>query len=288
MPIEPWWETNPAITPRQELGMVSPELRVSGTPGWPRYSATCSANSARYTDRGGRIWLAAERRGRDVVVSVRDTGIGIPADALPRIFDMFSQVDRSIERSTGGLGIGLAPVKGLVEMHGGTVTAESAGLGKGSVFTVRLPAPESRAEERANEQTPEGVPANKSPKRRILVVDDTRDSASSMATLLHLLGNEVCTAHDGVEAVQAAEHFRPDVVPMDVGMPRLNGYEATRRIREQPWGEGMVVIALIGWGQEGDRARSQDAGCDGHLVKPVNLSDLETLLAELKSRDNSK
>jgi len=238
-------------------------------------------NSAKYTERGGRIWLAAERRGGEVVVSVRDTGIGIPADALPRVFDMFSQVGRSIERSTGGLGIGLALVKGLVEMHGGAVTAESAGPGKGSLFTVRLPAPESRSE-RVPPETLEGGPAGTGPKRRILVVDDNRDSADSMAMLLQLSGNEVCTAHDGVEAVEAAERFRPGVVLMDVGMPRLNGYEATRRIREQPWGRGTVVIALTGWGQEGDKARSQDAGCNGHLVKPVNLSDLEKLLTELE------
>jgi PAS domain S-box-containing protein len=239
-------------------------------------------NSAKYTDRGGRIWLAAEWRGGELVVSVRDNGIGIPADALPRIFDMFSQVDRSIERSTGGLGIGLALVKGLVEMHGGGVTAESAGPGKGSTFTVRLPTPESRTE-RVTPLTPEGGAPENGPKRRILVVDDNRDSAGSMATILKLLGNEVSTAQDGVEAVKEAERFRPQVVLMDVGMPRLNGYEATRRIREQPWGQGMVVIALTGWGQDGDKVRSKEAGCNGHLVKPINLSDLEKLLAELAS-----
>src|SRR5205823_3602926 len=183
---------------------------------------------------------------------VRDTGIGIPADALPRVFDMFAQLDRGVERSTGGLGIGLALVKALVEMHGGTVTAASAGPGQGSQFTVRLPVADSRPEQAVPEAPAEG-PAEKGPKRRILVVDDNRDSAGSMATLLKLLGNDVATAHDGVEAVEAAERFRPDVVLMDVGMPRLDGYEATRRIREQPWGKGMVIIALTGWGQEGDK-----------------------------------
>jgi PAS domain S-box-containing protein len=245
-------------------------------------------NSARYTDRGGRIWLTAERRDDEVAVSVRDTGIGIPADALPHIFDMFSQVDRSIERSTGGLGIGLALVKGLVEMHGGTVTAESAGLGKGSTFTVRLPLPilESRLELDTPE-APEAEPSAKHPKRRILVVDDSRDSATSMAMVLRLSGNEVRVAHDGVQAVEAAESFRPEVVLMDVVMPRRNGYEATRRIREQPWGRNMIVIALTGWGQENDKVRSREAGCNGHLVKPVNLSDLEELLAELQGSDAS-
>ena len=235
-------------------------------------------NSAKYTHRGGRIWLAAERRGDDVVVSVRDTGIGIPAEALAHVFDMFSQVDRSIERSAGGLGIGLALVKGLVEMHGGTVTAESAGPGKGSTFTVRLPVLESSAEPVLPETADPGADAG-CPKRRILVADDNRDAAHSMAMLLKLSGNDVLAVHDGTEAVEAAARFRPEVVLMDVGMPRLNGYEATRRLREQPWGRDMVIIALTGWGQASDRARSQDAGCDGHLVKPIKLSELEALLA---------
>jgi PAS domain S-box-containing protein len=237
-------------------------------------------NSAKYTPPGGHIRLAAERCGEDVVVSVRDNGIGIPAESLGNIFDMFSQVDRSIERSTGGLGIGLALVKGLVEMHGGAVAAESAGLGQGSTFTVRLPALKNDPERRSEDASPGGPSAN-GPGRPILVVDDNRDGAASMAMMLRLMGNPVRVAHDGVEAVQVAEAFRPQVILMDVGMPRLNGYEATRRIREQPWGEGMIIIALTGWGQEGDRVQSKEAGCDGHLVKPVNLPDLETLLAEL-------
>jgi PAS domain S-box-containing protein len=234
-------------------------------------------NSAKYTRPGGHIWLTAERRGEDLFVSVRDNGIGIPAESLRSIFDMFSQVDRGIERSTGGLGIGLALVKGLVEMHGGTVTAESAGVGKGSTFTVRLPALESRPQRRA-EDSGQGGPAAEGAGRRVLVVDDNRDSATSMAMMLRLMGNEVRTAHDGVEAVEVAEEFRPQVILMDVGMPRLNGYQATRRIRGQPWGRSVRIIALTGWGQEGDKLQSKEAGCDGHLVKPVNLPDLERLL----------
>jgi PAS domain S-box-containing protein len=239
-------------------------------------------NSAKYTEQGGRIWLTAMWEDDQVAVAVRDTGVGIPAFALPNIFDMFSQVDRSIERSTGGLGIGLALVKGLVEMHGGTVEARSPGQGKGSTFTVRLPALQDRAE------SSPGAPAERAPdssgsKRRILVVDDSRDSAASMTMMLQLLGNEVRSAHDGIEAVKLAEQFRPQVILMDIGMPLLNGYEATRRIREQPWGRDIAVIAVTGWGQDVDRAKSKTAGCDGHLVKPVNLPDLEKLLVELRS-----
>ena len=240
-------------------------------------------NSAKYTEPGGHIWLVGHRCQEDVIVSVRDDGIGIPADALPRIFDMFSRVDRKIERTTGGLGIGLALVKGLVELHDGSVLADSAGAGKGSTFTVRLPALESLARP-INPATPENGAAAPTTRRRILVVDDSRDSAISLARLLKLLGNEVHTAHDGVAAIEAANEFRPEIILMDVGMPRLNGYEATRCIREQPWGQSIVIVALTGWGLDADRKMSKEAGCDGHLVKPVSLPDLEKLLAELIAR----
>jgi len=237
-------------------------------------------NSVKFTPQGGHIWLTANRRGGMVSVTVRDTGIGIPAHALAKIFDMFSQVDRSIERSTGGLGIGLALVKGLVEMHGGTVKAESAGQGQGSTFTVLLPLLESCPEPMRAVATDEGLVVA-GPSRRILVVDDNRDSAMSMAMMLKLLGNEVRTAHDGIDAVETAEQFRPQVILMDVGMPRLNGYEAARRIREKPEGKAVTIIALTGWGQDGDKQRSHEAGCDGHLVKPVTLLDVVKLLTDL-------
>lgn len=237
-------------------------------------------NAAKYTERGGRIMVAAERREAEVIVSVQDTGTGIPREALPRIFDMFSQVDRSIERTTGGLGIGLALVKALVEMHGGTVTAKSEGQGLGSVFTVKLPVLE-RTGPTLTAAVPDGEPPAKG-SRRILVVDDNRDSANSMAMMLKLTGNEVRTSHDGIEAIEMAEAFHPDVILMDLGMPKLNGYDATQRIREQPWGRGMVIIALTGWGQDADRIQSKSVGCDGHLVKPVSLSDLGKLLSELE------
>ncbi len=216
---------------------------------------------------------------RGVAVTVRDTGIGIPAASLPTIFDMFSQVDRSIERSQGGLGIGLALVKGLVEMHGGAVTAASDGADRGSAFTVWLPVVAPAAESPAGDAPKADRPS--APGRRILVVDDNRDSAVSMAMMPQLLGHQVRTAHDGVEGVEAAEAFRPELILMDVGMPRMNGYEATRRIREQSWGKAVTIVALTGWGQDGDRAQSKTAGCDQHLVKPVSPEDVEKLLREL-------
>jgi PAS domain S-box-containing protein len=238
------------------------------------------SNSAKYTPQGGKIWLSAERAGQEVIVSVRDTGIGIPEHSLSSIFDMFSQVDRNIERSKGGLGIGLALVKGLVEMHGGTVAADSV-EGKGSTFTVRLPIFEPIA---TSDTTTNEADVTHGSKRRMLVVDDNRDGADSMAIMLRLLGNEVTTAHDGLEAVAAAGAVRPEVILMDIGLPRLSGLDATRQIREQPWGREIKIIALTGWGQENDREQSRKAGCDGHLVKPVDLSDLEKLLESVRHR----
>jgi PAS domain S-box-containing protein len=233
-------------------------------------------NSAKYTDPGGRIDLTARRDGGGVEVVVRDTGIGIPAEALPDLFTLFSQVDPGLERSQGGLGIGLALVKGLVEMHGGTVAARSAGPGRGSEFVVRLPAQPGVGESRP---PPAVEAATAPPRRRVLVVDDNRDGATSLAMMLSLLGHDTRTAHDGLEAVELAEAFRPDVILLDIGLPKLNGYDACRRIREKPWGKSPVIVAVTGWGQEEDRRRSRAAGFDHHLVKPVELDVLEKLLA---------
>jgi PAS domain S-box-containing protein len=234
-------------------------------------------NSAKYTEKGGRIWLRAEVRGSEALVTVSDTGIGIPTDALPRVFDMFSQVDRTIERVTGGLGIGLALVKGLVETHGGSVAAESSGPGCGSTFSVRLPIARSPSTPASADAT--GATPTLPPRRKVLVADDNRDGAEAMATLLELLGSEVHVAHDGIEAVEVAERVRPDLVLMDIGMPRLNGLDATRQIRARPWARSVTIIALTGWGQESDRTQSRAAGCDGHLVKPIGIPQLEAVLA---------
>jgi CheY-like chemotaxis protein len=238
-------------------------------------------NAAKYSDRHGHIHLTAGREGHDAVVLVKDTGIGIAADQLPRIFEMFSQVDRSLEKSQGGLGIGLTLVRRLVELHGGSVVANSEGTGKGSEFVVRLPVAGD-----ANALKPsKGEDAHSATNiaLRILIVDDNRDGANSLSTMLKFLGNETRTAYDGEEALVAANSFRPNVILLDIGLPKLNGYEACRRIRNEPWGKKIVIIAQTGWGQEEDRQRTRDAGFDYHKVKPVDPMELMKLLIDLQS-----
>jgi len=241
-------------------------------------------NAAKYTPPKGRIDLRVERRGNSAVAIVTDSGVGIPPHMLKRIFDMFTQVDKSLERTHGGLGIGLTLVRRLVEMHGGTVTAESAFPGGGSRFTVSLPAaerePECEPERKSAPPTPHGPAAARTRQgRRILVVDDNVDSTLSMAMMLRLLGNTTATAHDGVEALEVAERFRPEVVLLDLGMPRLNGYDVARRLRMEPWAEDVLLIALTGWGQEHERRKTMEAGFDHHLVKPVDVEVLKRILA---------
>ncbi len=235
-------------------------------------------NAAKYCERGGRIWLTVERQGNDLVTTITDTGVGIATDMLPKIFEMFTQVDPSLDKAQGGLGIGLSLVQRLVEMHGGKVEARSEGNGKGSEFVVRLPIELPVAQEK----TPpaEHVPPTRSfDHRRILVADDNEDAASSLAMMLKLMGNDVSTANNGLDAVQIAAVFQPDVILLDIGMPRMNGYEACSRIRAQTWSENVVLIALTGWGQDEDRRRSREAGFDHHLVKPVDPVVLEQFLA---------
>ncbi len=233
-------------------------------------------NSSRYTQPGGTILVEAKRQDGEVVVTVKDNGAGIPPDKLASIFDMFTQVDRSPERSQGGLGIGLTLVKRLIEMHGGTVEPRSAGEGQGSEFVVRLP-----ILARSSPQATEMETAEPPPARRILIVDDNRDSADSLALLLEITGNQTFVAHDGYEAIAAAEKHRPEVVLLDIGLPKLSGHEVCRRVREQSWGKDIVMLALTGWGQEEDRRKSHEAGFDGHLVKPVNYDELLELLSTL-------
>ena len=235
-------------------------------------------NSAKYTHRGGHIRLSVGSEGGTAVVSVKDNGIGIPPAMLDKVFVMFTQVDRTLEKTTGGLGIGLSLAKGLLEMHGGTIEAKSDGEGMGSEFVVRLPVMMDVVAEpdRPNGQTSDVVP---SALRRILVVDDNEDAADSLSQLLKMSGHDVRTANDGETGIEAAAQFRPDLVLMDIGMPKLNGYEAARRIRQHPWGRGMVLVALTGWGHEDDRKKSAEAGFDHHLVKPVKMQALMKLMS---------
>ena len=247
------------------------------------------ANAAKYTDNGGRITLRAQRRRRDIEITIRDTGIGIVPEVLPCIFNLFTQLDRRTGRHQGGLGIGLALVRQLVEMHGGTVSAASEGPGEGSEFLIRLPLSIERTN---SSESPGAEPAAAMPlekpavpvrptQRRILVADDNADARESLATLLSLNGHEIYKAEDGADALESAERHRPDVALLDIGMPRANGYEVARAIRGQPWGRSMVLVALTGWGQESDRRRSHEAGFDSHLTKPVDPHVLDELLAKV-------
>jgi signal transduction histidine kinase/ActR/RegA family two-component response regulator len=237
-------------------------------------------NAAKYTDKGGQIWLSAQRQGGEAVVSVRDTGCGISADMLPRIFDMFAQVDRTLERAQGGLGIGLSLAKNLVEMHGGRIEAHSAGPGRGSEFIVWLPlvhhGPRSTLAASAPENGKRHLPA-----RRILVVDDTRSAAYVLGKLLEKLGQQVCTAHDAISALEHARIERPDMVISDIAMPDMNGYELARLLRQEAGMTAVVLVALTGYGQSSDKQRAKEAGFDYHLVKPVSLESLEEMLASL-------
>jgi PAS domain S-box-containing protein len=235
-------------------------------------------NAAKYTDEGGRIALSGYRDGNYAVVSVRDTGIGIPVDVLPRVFDLFAQADRTYDRTQGGLGIGLTLVRTLVELHGGTVTAASAGPGSGSEFVVRLPlGVELVARGNGSRAERHGIFTS----QRILVVDDSRDAAASLAMLLQSLGADVRTASDGPEALDALEAYRPSVMLLDIGMPGMDGLEVARRARQRASSRELTVIALSGWGQDEDRRRSRNAGIDYHMVKPVDLDELGQLLTAL-------
>ncbi len=235
-------------------------------------------NSARYTPPGGHVGLSAACAGGEVVLRVRDDGVGIPAEALPHVFELFTQAHRGSERAQGGLGIGLTLVKTLVDQHGGSVEAHSAGPGRGSEFVVRLPAAVGPGAGLGRPADNGRVGAGHG--RRVLVVDDNRDAADSLALLLRLLGDEVRTAHDGPGALAAATAFAPEVVLLDLGLPGLDGYEVARRLRQQPQFARALVVAISGWGQDEDRRQSCAAGFDAHLVKPVDLDVLQRLLAE--------
>jgi len=236
-------------------------------------------NAAKYTERGGRISLTVCRQGTDVEIRVRDTGVGIPAEQLPRIFDLFTQV-RS-DHSQSGLGIGLALVRRLLQMHGGTITAHSEGPGQGTEFLIRLPLLLETAHSANGEKSTTATDDAPPVRRRILVADDNADALETLATVLELGGHEVFSAANGSLALESAERHLPEVALLDIGMPLLDGYEVARRIRAQAWGKRITLVALTGWGQDSDRRRSQEAGFDSHLVKPLDLDKLTQLLARL-------
>jgi CheY-like chemotaxis protein/anti-sigma regulatory factor (Ser/Thr protein kinase) len=240
-------------------------------------------NAARYTPPGGHIWLSAGRRGTEVEICIGDDGIGIEPQMRERIFEMFTQGGTGERGSSqGGLGIGLTLVKRLVEMHHGVVEVKSAGAGRGSEFYVRLPLAAADVETHA----PGTAPAGKEPPmttKRILVVDDNRDAADSLSLLLGGKGHDVRVAYDGLEAVGSAVAFDPDVVLMDIGLPKLYGYEAAKRIRKAR-GDGVLLVAITGWGQEEDRRRAREAGFDFHLTKPVDPEAITRLIDDARPR----
>ena len=295
------------------LELPEPGVRVFGDPTrLTQAIANVLGNAAKYTDAGGQVLLSAVVRGDNVEICIRDNGIGIRPEMLPHVFELFTQLERGDGRSQGGLGIGLALVQRLVQMHGGDVLATSEGPGTGSQFVIRLPllrgeGMPAEAEEEPDpelepelepEPTVEAIPSAAEMAsvvaplvsagaarmaRRILIADDNNDALESLATLLELSGHEVFTATNGGTALQSAERHLPEVVLLDIGMPLLDGYEVAKRIRAQPWGQRITLVALTGWGQDSDRRRSREAGFDSHLVKPLDLETLTDLLARLPS-----
>jgi CheY-like chemotaxis protein/two-component sensor histidine kinase len=241
-------------------------------------------NAAKYMDNGGQIWLTVRREGCEAVVSVRDTGIGIPPDMLPRVFDMFAQVDKTSGRAQGGLGIGLSLARRLVEMHGGRIEAFSEGPGQGSEFIVRLPVRPLAAHSVAAQWGATPTDRTSLPARRILVVDDTRAAVYTLGKLLEKMGQHVRAVESAEAALEAARQERPDVVISDIAMPNMSGYELARRIREEPELEDVILIALTGFGQESDRQQAKEAGFDFHLIKPVGIEALRDLLASLPAQ----
>jgi len=262
--------------PNESLLLVADPVRLIQVVG------NLLTNSAKYTEANGSIWLTAEREGNQVLLRIRDTGIGIVPDMLPHVFELFVQADHAASRSQGGLGIGLTLVKNLVELHEGSVAAHSEGLGKGSEFVVRLPliAP-VQPENNIDEEQHQSLPASG---HRLMVVDDNTDAADSLAVLLRLQGHEVKVAHNGPSALELAASYRPQMILLDIGMSGMDGYEVARRVRKQSGLKNVVLTALTGWGQQEDRRRSAEAGFDHQLVKPPEPTLLEELLNDLQRR----
>jgi PAS domain S-box-containing protein len=246
-------------------------------------------NAAKYTDPGGRVQLEVQASEREVTFTVKDSGIGLPASVLPSIFGMFSQVDSAIDRSEGGLGIGLALVKGLVALHGGTVEAASEGLGRGSTFTIRLPGESVRRSSAVLTKSEQPARTADLLRGRILVVDDNRDAASSLAMVLRAAGHAVITGHSGEDALEIGAQEKPDAIVLDIGMPDMNGYEVAKRLRRTEWGKAVLLLAVTGWGQKEDVQRAFGAGFDFHMTKPADPDGIEHLVEQyLKLRRDSE
>jgi PAS domain S-box-containing protein len=274
--VEKWEHELTTVIPPEPVRLDADPTRLA------QVFSNILTNAAKYTDQGGHIRLTVEPQGEQVLVRVKDDGIGIPKEALPSVFDLFTQLPGAEGRSEGGLGIGLTLVRRIVELHGGAVEARSDGPGRGSEFLVRIPI--ARETTAAAGRPGEGGTVAP-PARRILVVDDNQDAADTLGMLLGMTGNEVEIAHDGLAAVEAVAGFRPDVVLLDLGLPKLSGYEVARRIRGGEGGARILLVALTGWGQEEDRRRSKDAGFDHHLTKPVEFDELQRLLAGVSRSD---
>ncbi|HEY0511037.1 MAG TPA: ATP-binding protein [Thermoanaerobaculia bacterium] len=241
-------------------------------------------NAAKFTEDGGGITIAAEPEAHEIVLRVTDTGVGIAPELLPRVFDLFTQGDRSLDRSRDGLGIGLTLSRRLVELHGGTIEAHSEGLGKGSEFVVRLPALLQAASPAGEAMRTEAAPAAAAHPLRVLVVDDSEDTAEMMTALLEMDGHDVRTAHSGPAALEVAAAFHPDVAVLDIGLPGLDGYQVAQRLREDPGLKDLTLIAASGYGQDADLQRSREVGFDRHLVKPVDPRELREILAGIAGR----
>ncbi len=235
-------------------------------------------NAARYTEDGGDIWLSVSQVGTEVLISVRDTGIGMPSELLTDIFNMFTQSERSIDRAQGGLGIGLTIARSIVMLHDGRIEARSQGPGHGSEFVIHLPMLDTKPSVTAQQQR---SISSDNTNRRILVVDDNRDAADGMAMLLDISGHITMTAYDGVEAIAAVEQFQPELVLLDIGLPHMDGYAVAKHLRQQTWGRDIVLAALTGYGDDDDRRRSQEAGFDYHFVKPMEISILNELIEHM-------
>ena len=261
------------LTPDAPMLDVDP-VRIS------QVVANLLGNAAKYTDAGGHVTLCTRREDECFVIEVRDNGIGIPREALQRVFEMLSQVHETSHRAEGGLGIGLALVKGLVELHGGSVRAESAGPGRGSVFTVRLPISSRDAELESAAPVASTAPG----RCKVLIADDNRDAAESMAMLLDHLGHDVRVAFDGPTALSMARTFRPDLAFLDIGMPKLDGYGVARALRKEPWAASLTLVAATGWGDAEARRMSADSGFDRHLTKPVGPDEVQSLLQQVTKR----